>query len=94
MSNKVLSALGGNFRSGAVADVPAPVISEAQARGLTQPPMSAPELAGVGVQFQMNSRYIASLRAVADYRAARADYERKADEALWAKIQARQAAAI
>lgn len=96
MSSKLIQAVqrAGNFSSGAVQPVEQPFVSEAQHRGIGEPPKTPAELAGVGVESVLASRYLDSLRAVERYQADKAAYEAAQDDALWAQIQARQGQAI
>jgi hypothetical protein len=97
MSNKVTTAVkraADNFASGDIQPTDGPAISEAQARGLPEPVMSAPEKAGINVRTQLAARYLTSLNAHEKFMQEKADYLKARDDALYSAIQARAKAAL
>jgi hypothetical protein len=92
MGNKLTDALrGGNFKPANVRQIEEPTISKAEAAGLRPPPLSAAQREGINaasaVAGNKFSDYIATRER---YEREKAEYERKLDDALWARIQARR----
>ncbi len=82
----------GSFQRGDVAPAPQATISEADARGLSQPPPSKEEWAGINVNATLAKRHRAELEQFALYQDAKRKIEAAHEDALWASIQARASA--
>jgi hypothetical protein len=105
MSNRVTDSLqkaaasiatqatgSGSFQRGDVAPAEQATITKADAAGLSAPPPSTAEMAGINANATLARRYLAELERFDLYRQAKKTIEHEHDDALWAAYQSRATA--